>query len=208
MLSVHGTALSVDNTGLLTFVSGQTFPGAGTVTSVGSGAGLTGGPITTSGTLSIANGGVTNTMLAHPSLTVGAGTGLSGGGSVSLGGSTTLSLASKACASGNALSALPFTCSPFATLGVNTFTGNQTVNGYLTATSGISGLSSTVGAYGVYGYNSATSGGEQMVYLGALQARKAVAWLVWSSQATADLVFTERVRAQLGLACSDKRASA
>jgi len=38
--------------------------GTGTVTSVGSGAGLTGGPITTSGTLSIANAGVTDTMLA------------------------------------------------------------------------------------------------------------------------------------------------
>jgi hypothetical protein len=159
VLSVHGTALSIDQTGFLTFVSGQTFPGAGTVTSVNSGAGLTGGPITTSGTLRIANGGVTNTMLANPSLTVGAGTGLSGGGSVSLGGSTTLTLASRACASGSGLTALPFTCSPFATLGVNTFTGNQTVNGSLTATFGISGLSSTVGAYGVYGYNSATSGG-------------------------------------------------
>ncbi|HEV8359271.1 MAG TPA: hypothetical protein VGR28_02330 [Candidatus Thermoplasmatota archaeon] len=36
----------------------------GTVTSVASGAGLTGGPITTSGTLSIATGGVTSAMLA------------------------------------------------------------------------------------------------------------------------------------------------
>jgi len=158
VLSVHGTALSVDHTGLVTFVSGQTFPGTGTVTSVGSGAGLTGGPITTSGTLSIQTAGVTNSMLQNSSLTVGAGTGLSGGGSVSLGGSTTLSLASHACASGSALSALPFTCSPFATLGANTFTANQTVDGSLTATTGLSGLSSTVGAYGVYGNNSATSG--------------------------------------------------
>jgi hypothetical protein len=63
----------------------------GTVTSVGSGAGLTGGPITTSGTLSIATGGVTNVMLANPSLTVTAGAGLTGGGSVALGGTVTLS---------------------------------------------------------------------------------------------------------------------
>jgi len=41
-LSVSGTAFNVSNTGLVSFVSGQTFPGAGTVTSVGSGAGLTG----------------------------------------------------------------------------------------------------------------------------------------------------------------------
>jgi hypothetical protein len=91
-LSVHGTAFALDNTGTVTFVAGQTFPGTGTVTSVGSGAGLTGGPITHSGTLSIASGGVTNTMLAHSSLTVTAGTGLTGGGSVALGSSTTLNL--------------------------------------------------------------------------------------------------------------------
>ena len=89
-LSIHGTAFSVSDTGKVTFVAGQSFPGTGTVTSVASGAGLTGGPITHSGTLSIANAGVTNAMLAHSSLTVTAGTGLSGGGGVALGGSTTL----------------------------------------------------------------------------------------------------------------------
>jgi hypothetical protein len=51
----------------VTFAAGQTFPGTGngTVTSVASGAGLTGGPITGTGTLSIATGGVTNAMLAN-----------------------------------------------------------------------------------------------------------------------------------------------
>ena len=43
--------------------------GSGTVTSVGSGTGLTGGPITTSGTLSIANGGVDTTQLADDAVT-------------------------------------------------------------------------------------------------------------------------------------------
>jgi len=66
--------------------------GTGTVTSVASGAGLTGGPITKTGTLSIATAGVTNAMLANPSLTVTAGTDLTGGGLVALGGSTTLNL--------------------------------------------------------------------------------------------------------------------
>jgi hypothetical protein len=89
-LSVKGTAFAVSSTGKVTFVAGQTFPGTGTVTKVNSGAGLTGGPITGSGTLSIASGGVVNTMLANPSLTVTAGTGLSGGGAVALGSSTTL----------------------------------------------------------------------------------------------------------------------
>ncbi len=68
---------------------------AGTVTSVGSGAGLTGGPITGSGALSIKPLGVTNAMLLNSSLTVSAGSGLSGGGSVSLSGSSPpLSIAS------------------------------------------------------------------------------------------------------------------
>jgi hypothetical protein len=66
--------------------------GTGTVTSVASGAGLTGGPITKTGTLSIATAGVTNAMLAHSTVTVTAGTGLTGGGSVALGSSTSLSV--------------------------------------------------------------------------------------------------------------------
>jgi len=85
----------------VTFISGQTFPGTGTVTSVGSGAGLTGGPITGSGTLSIANGGVTNAMLANSSLTVTGSSPLTGGGAVSLGGSTSLSL--KSCSANQIL---------------------------------------------------------------------------------------------------------
>ena len=93
-LSIHGTAFEVSNTGKVTFVAGQTFPGTGTVTSVASGAGLSGGPITHSGTLSIATGGVTNAMLAHSSLTVSANSPLNGGGAVSLGGSTSLGLRS------------------------------------------------------------------------------------------------------------------
>ena len=100
-LSVHGTAFEVSGKGLVTFISGQTFPGAGTVTSVGSGAGLTGGPITTSGSLSIKTGGVTNAMLANSSLTVTANSPLTGGGGVSLGGSTSLSL--KSCSTNQIL---------------------------------------------------------------------------------------------------------
>jgi hypothetical protein len=114
------TGLNIASNGQITFASGQTFPGTGngTVTSVGSGAGLAGGPITTSGTLSIATGGVSNAMLANPSLTVSAGTDLTGGGAVVLGGSTTLNLDTSKVPLLNA---------------ANTFTGNQTVNGNLTA---------------------------------------------------------------------------
>ena len=100
-LSVHGTAFAISSTGKVTFIAGQAFPGTGTVTSVGSGSGLTGGPITKSGTLSIATGGVINSMLANSSLTVTANSPLSGGGSVSLGGTTSLGL--KACAASQIL---------------------------------------------------------------------------------------------------------
>ena len=49
----------------ITFPDGtkQITAGSGTVTSVGTGGGLTGGPITTTGTISIAPGGVTDSML-------------------------------------------------------------------------------------------------------------------------------------------------
>jgi hypothetical protein len=102
-LSVNGTAFNVSNKGLVSFVSGQKFPGTGngTVTSVGSGAGLTGGPIIASGTLSIATSGVTNAMLANSSLTVTANSPLNGGGAVSLGGSARLGL--KSCAANQIL---------------------------------------------------------------------------------------------------------
>ncbi len=67
-LEVNGTA-KFDST--VTFAAGQTFPGTGTVTSVATAGGLTGGPITTTGTLSIAAAGVTDAMLANPYSGVG-----------------------------------------------------------------------------------------------------------------------------------------
>jgi len=94
--------------------------GTGTVTSVGSGPGLTGGPITGSGSLSIATAGVSNAMLANSSLTISPGTSLTGGGKVALGGSTTLSLDT---------TKVPLLAA------ANTFTGNQAVNGTVTASS-------------------------------------------------------------------------
>jgi trimeric autotransporter adhesin len=57
-LAVNGTTFKVDSTGKVTFVSGQTFPGKGSVTSVALAAPtsdftVTGSPITTSGTLGL-----------------------------------------------------------------------------------------------------------------------------------------------------------
>jgi hypothetical protein len=101
-LVISGTTFKIDQTGKMTFVAGQTFPGAsGTVSSVASGPGLTGGPITNSGTLSIATAGVTNSMLQNSTLKLTPGSGMTGGGSVALGGSTTLGL--KSCAANQVL---------------------------------------------------------------------------------------------------------
>ena len=141
--------------------------GTGTVTSVGSGTGLTGGPITGTGSLSIATAGVSNAMLANSSLTISPGADLTGGGSVALGGSTTLSLDT---------TKVPLLAA------ANTFSNSQTVNGTLTATSsnyaivgnsssgsvpaidgfgvdgGVYGLATSSLGTGVYGISVATTG--------------------------------------------------
>src|SRR5579872_212636 len=104
-LDVHGTG---NFTQPITFASNQNFPGAGTVSSVGSGTGLTGGPITTSGTLQIDT--------------------------------TAVPLLSTA----------------------NTFTGNQTVNGNLSATGIVTGSSFGIGS-NVFAFGSPSS---QNAFLG------------------------------------------
>ncbi len=124
------TGLSVASNGVITFASTQTFPNGGTVTSVGSGSGLTGGPITSSGALSIATAGVTNAMLQNSSLTVSPGTDLTGGGTISLGGTAILNLDT---------SKVPQLNAP------NTFTGNQNITGNITATGNIGGA---LGSFG------------------------------------------------------------
>ena len=52
-LAINGTAFKVDQTGKVTFVSGQTFPGAGTITGVTAGTDLTGGGTTGKVTLNL-----------------------------------------------------------------------------------------------------------------------------------------------------------
>jgi hypothetical protein len=87
---------------------------------------------------------------------VTAGTGLSGGGTT---GNVTLNLAGSSCASGQAFTAIPLTCSPFATLGANTFTGTQTmpgltVNGNISTTGSISAGTLSVGTLTATTFNS------------------------------------------------------
>ena len=53
--AIADSGLMIASNGQITFAAGQTFPGtnSGTVTNVATGTGLTGGPITTTGTISI-----------------------------------------------------------------------------------------------------------------------------------------------------------
>jgi len=154
-LEVNGTT-KFD--GLATFAGGQTFPGTGTVTSVSAGAGLTGGPITTTGTLSIALGGVNNSMLANPSIMINTNSGLTGGGPVNLGGSLSLGIASNSCSPGSALRGLPFNCQPFASLGPNSFNGPQTININSGGTA-LFAASTGSGSTGVFGSSNDVAGG-------------------------------------------------
>jgi hypothetical protein len=133
------TGLKLSNKGIFTFAKGQTFPGAGTITGIttASGSGLSGGG--TSGTLSLSvpAAGVTNTMLKDSSLTVKAGTDLTGGGSVALGSTVTLNLDT---------TKVPLLAA------ANKFTANQTIVGTLSASSRVAN------GYGVYGLETATTG--------------------------------------------------
>jgi hypothetical protein len=132
-LDVHGTG---NFTGLITFATGQTFPGTGTITGVTAGTDLTGGG---------GNGNVTLNVDTTKVMTgVVAGTDLNGGGT---GGVQTLSLDT---------TKVPQLAA------ANTFTGNQTVNGNLTATGLVTGSGFQIGsnlfAYGSYANGNAFLG--------------------------------------------------
>jgi hypothetical protein len=121
--------------------------GTGTVTSVGSGAGLTGGPITTSGTLSIASAGVTNTMLQHSSLTLTPGTGLTGAGAMSLGNSYSLNIDT---------TKIPLLSSANTFTASQSFTGNP---GITVSNSTADGIDISAGSgMGIYGVSASNTG--------------------------------------------------
>ncbi len=147
------TGLNIASNGRITFAAGQTFPGTGTgngtVTSVASGTGLTGGPITTSGSLAIDPTVVPQLAVASNTFT----------GSISAssftGSGAGLSNVNAAMFGGNPPSA-------FATTGSNIFTGNQTVNGNLSASGLVTGSGFQIGsnlfAFGSYANTNAFLG--------------------------------------------------
>jgi hypothetical protein len=132
------TGLNIASNGQITFAAGQTFPGTGngTITGVTAGSDLTGG-----GT----SGNVTLNVDTTKILTgVVAGIDLAGGGT---GGVQTLNLDT---------TKVPQLAA------ANTFTGNQTVNGNLSATGAVTGSSYQIGSnlfdYGSYGSQDAFLG--------------------------------------------------
>jgi hypothetical protein len=129
-LAVSGTAFKVSSTGLVTFITGQKFPGTGTITGIttAAGSGLAGGG--TSGTLSlkVAAAGVTNAMLQNSKITLNANAagGITAPGIMTLGGTSTIGL--KACAAKQILqfSGTVWNCS---NAGTGTITGITTASG-------------------------------------------------------------------------------
>jgi hypothetical protein len=99
-LALNGTALKVSSTGAVTFISGQTFPGTGTITGITTvpGSGLSGGGATGMLSLKVPTAGITNTMLQNPRITLNANAagGLTVPGPMTLGGTFTIGL--KPCA--------------------------------------------------------------------------------------------------------------
>ncbi len=124
------TGLKIGNTGLITFVTGQTFPGAGTITGIttASGSGLSGGGTSGTLSLSIPAGGVTNTMLKDSSLTLNANSagGLTTPGAMTLGSTYTIGL--KPCSANQVLqySGSAWNCAAPA---IGTITGITTASG-------------------------------------------------------------------------------
>jgi hypothetical protein len=92
------TGLKISNKGLLTFATGQTFPGTGKGTITGittaSGSGLSGGGTSGTLTLTIPPAGVSNTMLANSKVTLNANSagGLTVPGAMTLGSTYTIGL--------------------------------------------------------------------------------------------------------------------
>jgi hypothetical protein len=123
---VNGTAFKVAQTGEVTFIAGQTFPGAGTITGIttATGSGLSGGG--TKGTLSlkVPAAGITNAMLVDSKITLNASTagGLTVPGATTLGDTYTIGL--KTCAASQILeySGTAWNCSSLSS-GTGTITG-------------------------------------------------------------------------------------
>jgi hypothetical protein len=157
------TGLSLSSKGIFTFAAGQTFPGTGTIIGVTAGTDLTGGGSSGNVTLNLDTSKVPQLNIANSftgNQTVTGNVSASGsvsGASGSFGGSLTAKQLVSTVSSGtaplsvNSKTQVPnlnasllggLSASSFATLGANSFTGNQKITGNLSSTGQ---LTSTVG---------------------------------------------------------------
>jgi len=135
------TGLNIASNGQITFATGQTFP--------------------------VPNAGITNAMLQNSSLTVTAGTDLTGGGVVALGGTTTLNLDT---------TKVPVLA------GTNSFTGSNSFSS--TTGNGLSSSSSVPGDSGVFATNSSTTGSSNGLFASTNSAAGAAVSAVNNSTAS------------------------
>jgi hypothetical protein len=147
-LAVSGTTFNISSTGKVTFISGQTFPGTGTITGIttASGSGLSGGGTTGTLALKVSAASITNAMLADSKITLNASTagGLSVPGAMTLGDTYTIGL--KACSTDQILkyNGTTWAC---ATAGAGTVTSVATglgLNGGTITTSGTLSINTAV----------------------------------------------------------------
>jgi len=149
-LAVNGTAaFMAGNVGIGTLTPAQKLDVSGNLKITGVGNALVFPDGTVQKSAGTGSGGGTITGVT-------AGTGLSGGGTA---GGVTLSLANSSCTTGLAVTGLPLTCQPFATLGGNIFNGNQNITGTTSIVSSASGATAlSVQATDVTSSNTAVSG--------------------------------------------------
>jgi hypothetical protein len=123
-LVISGTTFKIDQTGKVTFVSGQIFPGTGTITGIttSTGSGLSGGGTTGTLSLKVPSAGITNAMLQSSKIILNANTagGLTTPGAMTLGSTYTMGL--KPCSTNQILqySGTAWNC---AAAGTGTITG-------------------------------------------------------------------------------------
>jgi hypothetical protein len=146
------TGLHIASNGRITFATGQTFPGAGTITGVTAGSGLMGGGASGSVTVGLTNACSSGQVLqwngsAWACAAVGTGgiTGVTAGTDLTGGGT-----------SGTVTLNVDTTKVPRLSV-ANTFTGNQTVNGNLSATGVVTGSSFQIGS-SLFGFGSLSNG--------------------------------------------------
>ena len=119
------TGLKISSDGIVTFATGQTFPGAGTLTGIttAAGSGLSGGGTTGTLSLKVPAAGITNAMLADSKITLNNNTagGLTTPGAMTLGSTYTIGL--KPCATSQILQYSGTTWNCVAPTGTGTITG-------------------------------------------------------------------------------------